>query len=81
VSGGLPLAAARDPYLAGLPKDALEELARSYDQVLVKYPVPDGSQDAFRNQIASKPASKAGAVDSGASETEEAHYSLIYVTR
>jgi hypothetical protein len=51
VSGGLVHAHVRDPFLATLPKEALEELARSYDNVLTKY-VP---QDGPHNQIESKP--------------------------
>ena len=45
----------RDPFLASLPKEALEALARSYDEVLAKYgsSVP---QDGPQNQIESKPA-------------------------
>jgi len=35
VSGGLVHAHTRDPFLASLPKEALEELARAYDAVLV----------------------------------------------
>ena len=37
VSGGLIHAHTRDPFLASLPKEALEQLARSYDEVLAKY--------------------------------------------
>jgi hypothetical protein len=44
--------------LASLPKEALEALARSYDEVLARYakPVLDASQDGPQNQIESKPA-------------------------
>jgi hypothetical protein len=57
VSGGILHAHTRDPLLAALPKEALETLARSYDEVLTKYvnTVPDGPQ----NQIESKPAIEA----------------------
>jgi hypothetical protein len=40
VSGGLVHTHVRDPFLASLPKEALEALARSYDDVLEKYAVP-----------------------------------------
>jgi hypothetical protein len=58
VSGGLVHAHVRDPFLASLPKEALEALARSYDEVLAKYstPVLDVAQDGPHNQIESKPA-------------------------
>jgi hypothetical protein len=53
VSGGLVHAHVRDPHLALLPKEALEALARSYDEVLAKYakPVLDASQDGPQNQV------------------------------
>jgi hypothetical protein len=52
VSGGLIHAHTRDPFLAALPKEALEALARSYDEVLAKYstPVLDVAQDGPQNQ-------------------------------
>ena len=58
VSGGLVHAHTRDPFLASLPKEALEALSRSYDEVLAKYsaPVLDVAQDGPHNQIESKPA-------------------------
>jgi hypothetical protein len=58
VTGGVVHAHVRDPLLAALPKDALEALSRSYDDVLAKYakPVLDVSQDGLQNQIESKPA-------------------------
>jgi hypothetical protein len=48
VSGGLVHTHIRDPFLTSLPKEALEALARSYDEVLAKYamPVVDVAQDA-----------------------------------
>jgi hypothetical protein len=57
VSGGLVHAHTRDPFLASLPKEALEALSRSYDEVLAKYstPVLDVAQDGPHNQIESKP--------------------------
>jgi hypothetical protein len=57
VSGGLIHAHTRDPFLASLPKEALEALSRSYDEVLAKYstPVLDVAQDGPHNQIESKP--------------------------
>ncbi len=38
VSGGLLHTHTRDPFLASLPKEALEQLARSYDDVLRSIP-------------------------------------------
>jgi hypothetical protein len=57
VSGGLVHAHTRDPFLASLPKEALEAFARSYDEVLARYstPVLDVAQDGTHNQIESKP--------------------------
>lgn len=55
VSGGLLHAHTRDPLLASLPKEALEALARAYDDVLGKY-VTDAAQDTPQNQVDSKPA-------------------------
>lgn len=43
VSGGLIHAHTRDPFLASLPKEALEQLTRAYDEVLAKY-IPDAPQ-------------------------------------
>jgi hypothetical protein len=65
VSGGLVHTHVRDPLLASLPKEALEALARSYDDVLAKYatPVLDVAQDAPHNQIESKPAIEAEVLD------------------
>lgn len=48
VSGGLIHAHTRDPFLASLPKEALEQLARSYDEVLAKY-IPNASQNGSQN--------------------------------
>jgi hypothetical protein len=61
VSGGLVHTHTRDPFLASLPKEALEALARSYDEVVAKYakPVVDVAQDGPQNQIESKPAAAA----------------------
>ena len=60
VSGGLLHAHTRDPLLAALPKEALEALARSYDEILAKHaPILDVAQDAPQNQIESKPAIEA----------------------
>jgi hypothetical protein len=68
VSGGLVHAHTRDPFLAALPKEALEALSRSYDEVLAKYSIPvvDVAQDGPHNQIESKPAIEAVAMDSEA---------------
>jgi hypothetical protein len=66
VSGGLVHTHVRDPLLSSLPKEALEALARSYDDVLAKYatPVLDVAPDAAHNQIESKPAIEAIQVES-----------------
>jgi hypothetical protein len=58
VSGGLVHAHTRDPFLASLPKEALEALSRSYDEVLAKYstPVLDVAQDGPHNQTKSNTA-------------------------
>jgi hypothetical protein len=63
VSGGLVHAHTRDPFLASLPKEALEALARSYDEVLAKHALP-APQSGPLNQIESKPAIEAVAVES-----------------
>ena len=55
VSGGLVHAHTRDPFLAGLPQEALEELARAYDTILIKH-VPNALPDGPQNQIESKTA-------------------------
>jgi len=52
VSGGLVHARVRDPRLAALPKEALEALARAYDEILVKH-LPDAPPDAPQNQMES----------------------------
>jgi hypothetical protein len=67
LSGGLVHTHVRDPFLAALPKEALEALARSYDDVLAKYatPVLDVSQDGPHNQIESKPAMEVAGLDCG----------------
>ena len=61
VSGGLLHAHTRDPLLASLPKEALEALARAYDDVLAKHalPVLEVAQDAPENQKESKLATEA----------------------
>jgi hypothetical protein len=66
VTGGVIHAHVRDPLLASLPKEAMEALARSYDDVLAKYakPVLDVSQDGPPNQTESKPAIEAEVVES-----------------
>jgi hypothetical protein len=58
VAGGIVHAHVRDPFLAALPKEALDELARSYDEVVAKY-AQNASQDGPYNQIESKPAIEA----------------------
>ena len=59
VSGGLLHSHIRDPLLASLSKEALEELARAYDDILAKHAllVSEVAQDAPQNQTESKPAS------------------------
>ena len=68
VSGGLVHAHTRDPRLAAMPKEALEALARVYDETLAKYPmaVLNVPKDPHQNQIESKPAIEAEAVESEA---------------
>ncbi len=61
MSGGLVHAYTRDPFLASLPKEALEALARSYDEVLAKYSSPalDAAQNGPQNQKESNKAIEA----------------------
>ncbi len=61
VSGGIVHAHTRDPFLAALPKEALEALSRSYDEVLAKYstPVLEVAQDGPHNQTKSDAATNA----------------------
>jgi hypothetical protein len=72
VTGGLIHAHVRDPLLSSLPKEALEALAQSYDDVLAKYakPVLDVSQDGPQNQTESKPAIEGEVVRSEAMGTK-----------
>ena len=61
VSGGLAHVHTRDPLLSALPKEALETLARAYDDVLARYALPslptsETAQDGQHNQIESNPA-------------------------
>lgn len=65
VSGGIVHAHTRDPFLASLPKEALEALARTYDELLAKH-VQNVDQDGSQNQIKSKPALIAEVVESEA---------------
>jgi hypothetical protein len=58
VSGAFVHAHARDPRLAALPQEALLELARAYDDILVKH-VPNVGHDGPQNQIESTPAIEA----------------------
>lgn len=55
VSGGMVHAHTRDPFLSSLPKEALEALSRSYDEVLAKYAtlVLDAAQDGIKTKLAS----------------------------
>lgn len=66
VSGGIVHAHTRDPFLASLPKEALEALARSYDEIVAKY-IPDASQNGPQNQVNSSTAIEAEVVESEAS--------------
>ncbi len=68
VSGGLLHTHTRDPFLASLPKEALEALSRSYDEVLAKYatPVLDVAQDGPQNQVKSSTAIEAEVMESDA---------------
>jgi hypothetical protein len=61
VTGGVIHAHVRDPLLASLPKEALEALGRSYDDILAKYarPVLDVSQDGPQNRTKSNTAIEA----------------------
>lgn len=52
-----------------LPKEALEALAQSYDEVLAKYALP-AAQDGPGNQKESKPALIAEVAHSTSKETE-----------
>jgi len=52
----------RDPRLAAMPQEALLELARAYDDILVKH-LPGAAPDTPQNQIESKPAIEAEAVE------------------
>jgi hypothetical protein len=62
VSGGIVHTHARDPFLASLPKEALQELLRVNSEILAKYstPVLDVGQDGPQNQIESTPAIEGG---------------------
>ena len=71
VSGGLVHAHTRDPFLASLPKDALEALARSYDDTLRFWQSMQrqswiSRRDGAGNQIESKPAIETAVVDATA---------------
>jgi hypothetical protein len=58
VSGGFVHAHIRDPLLASLPKEALEELLHANNEILAKYSTPflDVAQDGPQNQIESSTA-------------------------
>lgn len=66
VAGGIVHAHTRDPFLASLPREALEMLARSYDEVVAKYTLP-APQDGPQNQVESTTAIEAEIVESEAS--------------
>src|SRR6516164_1284367 len=42
VAGGIVHAHARDPFLAALPKEALEDMRRAFDDIASKYALQDG---------------------------------------
>jgi len=63
VAGGIVHAHVRDPFLASLPKEALEALARSYDEVVAKYVLP-AARDGPQNQIESNRAIGAEVMES-----------------
>jgi hypothetical protein len=65
VAGGIVHAHVRDPHFAMLPKEALEALKQSYDEVLAKY-VQDGSPDGPHNQVNSSLAIEAEVLESDA---------------
>jgi len=65
VSGAFVHAHTRDPRLAALPQEALLELARAYDEVLVKH-LPNAGQDGPQNQTESTLAIEAVEVKSEA---------------
>ena len=46
----------RNPILASLPKEALEEMARAWDGLVAKHGLPEALQDSSQNQPESKPA-------------------------
>jgi hypothetical protein len=71
VSGGLLHAHTRDPRLTELSTEALEELARKYDEVLAKHALPtlDVASDGPQNQIESNKALEAIDVESEAVNT------------
>jgi hypothetical protein len=63
VAGGIVHAHVRDPFLASLPKEALEALARTYDELLAKH-ARNASQDGPHNQIESNTAIEAEVLES-----------------
>jgi hypothetical protein len=67
VSGGIVHAHTRDPFLASLPKEALEALARTYDELLAKH-IPNDAQDGPHNQVNSSTAIEAEIVESESSK-------------
>lgn len=73
VSGGVLHTHTRNPLRASLPKEALEELARKYDEVLAMHtlPVLDVTPDGPQNQIESNTAIGEAEVLSECEETEK----------
>ena len=68
LSGGIVHAHVRDPRLAALSKEELDELASAYDKILLKHstPVLDAPQDGPQNQIESSAAIEGEVMESGA---------------
>jgi len=64
VGGGLLHTHTRDPRLTALSTEALEELARKYDEVLAKHALRDVALDGQQNQIESNTAIEAVEVES-----------------
>lgn len=64
IAGGIVHTHVRDPLLASLPKEALEELASAYDKVLSRHsqPVLDVAQNGPQNQVNSSTAIEAEVV-------------------
>jgi hypothetical protein len=73
VSGGVLRTHTRNPLLTSLPKEALEDLARKYDEVLAMHALPplDVAPDAPQNQIESNTAIEEAEVVSEGEKAEK----------